>query len=47
MVLLKVEGLIKQGDGRDIERANFTIEDLSPDAELDEVFRKLCSEGEL
>jgi len=45
MVLVKVEGLIKNGDGQNIEEANFTIEDLSPDAELDEIFRKLYSEG--
>ena len=47
MVLVKVEELIKKGDERGIERANFTIEDLSPDAGLGEVFRKLYSEGEL
>jgi len=47
MVLVKVEELIKKGDGRDIAKANFTIEDLSLDAELGEVFRKLYSEGKL
>ena len=47
MVLVKVEELLTKGDGRGIERANFTIEDLSPDAELSEVFRRLYSEGEL
>jgi len=48
MVLVKVEGLFKKGEARDTDTvgATFTAEDLSPDAEVSELFRKLDFEGE-
>jgi len=46
MVLVKVEGLVKKGEDSGTAEASFTTEDLSPDTELAEIFRKLDLEGE-
>jgi hypothetical protein len=46
MVIVKLEGFPRMGGGEESVGCHFTTEDLSPETELAEIFRKLDLEGE-
>jgi hypothetical protein len=47
MVLVKVDDLVKKVERRGTAKASLTTEDLSPDTELTEIYKKLDLEGKI